>query len=132
MAQMKPAVKGIIILIVAVCIIGGLQFANKKSLLSKIAPKKEGVSLGEPGNAKTEGNSIGDSSSIIRVGVVTWGGYAGGQYFNGGFAASENSRFFKEKGIKVEFVLIDDFKASRDAWKAGKNKHFHKAKKINF
>ena len=27
------------------------------------------------------------SDDVIKVGVVTWGGYAGGQYFNEGFEA---------------------------------------------
>jgi NitT/TauT family transport system substrate-binding protein len=54
----------------------------------------------------------------LRVGVVTWGGYAGGEYFNEGFEASENSRYFKQFGIKVEFKLIDDFNNSREAWKS--------------
>lgn len=56
---------------------------------------------------------------VINVGVVTWGGYAGGQYFNEGFKANENSRFFKEFGFKVNFEVIDDFDASRDAFKNG-------------
>ena len=51
--------------------------------------------------------------------MVTWGGYAGGQYFNAGFTPSKDSRFFKEYGILVEFKVIDDFVASREAWKAG-------------
>ena len=56
----------------------------------------------------------------IRVCVVTWGGYAGGQYFNEGFKASKESRFYKDYGILVEFVVMDDFASSRAAWKAGK------------
>lgn len=55
----------------------------------------------------------------IRVGVVTWGGYAGGQYFNGGFKASTESRYYKDYKMLVSFVVIDDFVASRDAWKHG-------------
>jgi NitT/TauT family transport system substrate-binding protein len=55
---------------------------------------------------------------VIRVGVVTWGGYAGGEYFNNGFKASENSRYFTKYGLKVQFVLNDDYASSRDAWKA--------------
>ncbi len=55
----------------------------------------------------------------IKVCVVTWGGYAGGQYYNGGFEASTRSRYYQEKGILVQFVVIDDYQASRDAWKAG-------------
>ncbi len=59
-----------------------------------------------------------DSKDVIRVGVVTWGGYAGGQYFNEGFAASKSSRFYKDYGLMVEFKVIDDFQASRNAFKA--------------
>ncbi|RME98405.1 MAG: hypothetical protein D6772_09065 [Bacteroidetes bacterium] len=77
--------------------------------------------LGDAGN--TNSSSTNSSSSAkgdaIKVGVVTWGGYAGGQYFNEGFAANSASRFKKEYGIDVEFVLNDNVDASLDAWKAG-------------
>jgi len=56
---------------------------------------------------------------VIKIGVVTWGGYAGGQYFNEGFAANKNSRFYKDYGFMVEFKVLDDFVASRNAWKTG-------------
>lgn len=55
----------------------------------------------------------------IRVCVVTWPGYAGGEYFNNGFSANTESRFYKDYGLPVEFKVIDDFAASRDAWKSG-------------
>lgn len=60
------------------------------------------------------------NAPIIRVGVVTWGGYAGGQYFNEGFDANTTSRFYKEYGFKVRFYVLDDFMASRDAFKNDK------------
>jgi NitT/TauT family transport system substrate-binding protein len=60
-----------------------------------------------------------EQEQVIKIGVVTWGGYAGGQYFNGGFKASKESRFYKEYGILVEFKLLDDFNASREAFKNG-------------
>lgn len=60
-----------------------------------------------------------DFDGTFDVGVVTWGGYAGGQYFNEGFQASEKSRFYKDYGFKVNFKVLDDFEASRAAWKAG-------------
>ncbi|GAB1396309.1 hypothetical protein MASR1M65_10860 [Saprospiraceae bacterium] len=47
--------------------------------------------------------------------MFTWGGYVPGLYFNEGAQASTNSRFYKDYGIKVEFKLIDDFDASRNA-----------------
>lgn len=74
-----------------------------------------------PDNLGKEDNSLfGDSNSddVITIGVVTWGGYAGGQYFNEGFSASKTSRFYQDYGIQVEFKVIDDFVASRNAWKA--------------
>jgi NitT/TauT family transport system substrate-binding protein len=55
----------------------------------------------------------------ITVGVFSWGGYAPGFYFNEGFDMSKASRFSKEYGINVEFIVIDDFNANRQAWKAG-------------
>jgi len=97
------------IVIIAVAVIFGVRYLNKSGLIEKIAPsaKKGTVAVSKAGK--------GD---VIKVGVVTWGGYAGGQYFNGGFKASKESRFYTEYGILVEFVVLDDFNASRAAWKA--------------
>ncbi|MCP9769465.1 hypothetical protein EGI22_16295 [Lacihabitans sp. LS3-19] len=75
----------------------------------------------------TKDSVFGDSSTttdakskdVINVGVVTWGGYAGGQYFNEGFEANSKSRFLKDYGFNVNFKVIDDFDASRDAFKSG-------------
>ncbi len=50
--------------------------------------------------------------------MVTWGGYAGGQYVNEGFEASEASRFYTDYGLKVEFKVLYDFEASRNAFRA--------------
>lgn len=59
------------------------------------------------------------SGDVIRIGVVTWPGYAAGQYMNGGFEPSVESRYYKEYGIQVEFKVIDDFLASRKAFENG-------------
>ena len=69
----------------------------------------------------TNNDKVTDTSGekVIKVGVVTWGGYAGGQYFNEGFDASKKSRFYKDYGFMVEFKVLDDFVASRNAWKTG-------------
>lgn len=55
----------------------------------------------------------------IRVGIVTWGGYAGGLHANNGFAPSSSSLFFKKYGLAIEFVVIDDYPASRAAFRKG-------------
>ncbi len=65
---------------------------------------------------KDESGKVDDS--VVKIGVVTWGGYAGGQYFNEGFEANNNSRFYNDYGFKVEFKILDDFDASRAAWKS--------------
>lgn len=56
---------------------------------------------------------------VINIGVVTWGGYAGGQFFNNGFKPNNESRFLNEYGFNVNFEVLDDFDASRDAFKNG-------------
>jgi NitT/TauT family transport system substrate-binding protein len=58
----------------------------------------------------------------LRVGINTWGGYAGGIMANKGFAPNPESIFMKKFGIMVELVLIDDFVQSRDAFRAGGDK----------
>jgi len=109
--RMKPITKFLLILLVVGGLFAVLQFTGA---WSKIAPKgKMTTSIPKGifgGSSKDDG--------IIKVGVVTWGGYAGGQYFNGGFEASEQSRYFKQYNIKVQFKVLDDFLASRAAWKA--------------
>ena len=62
-----------------------------------------------------------DADDVINVGVVTWGGYAGGQYFNKGFEANKESRFYKDYGLLVDFKVLDDFEASRNAFRAGRS-----------
>lgn len=62
---------------------------------------------------------IEDGATEINVCVVTWAGYAGGQYFNEGFKASEDSRFLKDYNLVVNFSVVDDFDASRKGFIAG-------------
>jgi NitT/TauT family transport system substrate-binding protein len=58
----------------------------------------------------------------IKVAIVTWGGYAGGIYANDGFAPNKNCLFYKDFGIEVELIVIDDTRSSRDAFRAGGDK----------
>ncbi len=110
-------------------IVGGIGYAlyylaNKTEFGKQMAQKTQ------QGDSPTNnsGNTTGDDPTqgsttdpdVVKVGVVTWGGYAGGQYFNEGFKANENSRYFKDYGIKTEFLVLDDFNASREAFKADK------------
>lgn len=101
-------------LLIIVAVIGGLAFTFYK-FKDKLLPESDKEN-NEVKNDKTPRN---DDGKTIKIGVVTWGGYAGGQYFNEGFDANSNSRFYKDYGFKVEFKILDDFVASRNAWKTG-------------
>lgn len=104
--------KFLITLLIVAAIVFGFQQIKKMGLLDGMT--------GEPGSTTTtsRGGDF-DDDEVIKIAVVTWGGYAGGQYFNEGFAASEASRFYQEYGIPVEFKLLDDVDASLSAWKNG-------------
>ena len=114
MARLTPLSK----LLLAVLIVGGLVFGGRYILKNTEAGKK----LLEE-SAQTDPNGTNSDSSsdpnTIKIGVVTWGGYAGGQYFNEGFKANTASRFYKDYGFQVEFKVLDDFEASRAAFKNG-------------
>lgn len=122
-------------LLITMVIVGLIAFAlltlgKNKDLLNKIVPQEkakqelpDGIMTGDSKKGETKTGTSGTSGSsrdgdVVKVGVVTWGGYAAGQYFNEGFKANKNSRFYKDYGFEVEFKVLDDFDASRNAWKA--------------
>ena len=113
-AKAKPFTKILLLVIIGAGAYFGFKYASNSGALDSIAPKKGGSSVSTAG-PKLKKSEIQD---VIRICCVTWGGNAGGQYFNNGFKASKNSRFYTEYGILVEFVLMDDWDASRAAWKS--------------
>lgn len=100
------------ILIVAL-VVGGVYFGLTKLKDPSVKDKIKGL------NTERGAESKDGYKDVINIGVVTWGGYAGGQYFNKGFEANTASQFYKDYGFKVNFKIIDDFDASRDAFKNG-------------
>lgn len=108
MAKLTTFSKFLIVLLV----VGGAFFGIRQL-------QKSGLLSDAPSEQTDSGSSSSNDDDVIRIGVVTWGGYAGGQYFNEGFQASTASRFYKEYGIKVEFKVMDDVDASLNAWKNG-------------
>ena len=54
----------------------------------------------------------------IEVGVVTWGGYVGGQYWNGGFKDNPSSRYHAD-GICVNFTVLDVTSTKSSSQEAG-------------
>ncbi len=127
MARLTTFSKLLITILILLAIVFGFNFLTNGKLLESVLGGGDGTTttaqVDDTDNSGSGGGFFGGGKSSsgdpIRVGVVTWGGYAGGQYFNEGFKASAESRFKKEYGIDVEFVLNDDVVASLNAWKNG-------------
>ena len=83
--------------------------------LSKVTPKPT-----QTAKLSTETQAlVDDGTPLVNVGVVTWPGYAGGEYFNRGFTASKESRYYTDYHMLVNFKVLDDFDASRTEFKTG-------------
>ncbi len=114
----------ITLLILGVLFFAGRYFLNNTKIgqdlkkQSSESASKQGQS-NDNQTSSNNGNSGSNelSRDAVKVGVVTWGGYAGGEYFNEGFKANTNSRYYKEYGFPVEFKILDDVPVSREAWK---------------
>ncbi|MGB3547844.1 MAG: phosphate ABC transporter substrate-binding/OmpA family protein [Saprospiraceae bacterium] len=122
MARLTTLSKLLITILILLVIFFGFNYFVNGSLLPNLGgdgTEQAGSTDGSGGGGGLFGGGKKSNNDAIRVGVVTWGGYAGGQYFNEGFAASAESRFKKEYGIDVEFVLNDDVVSSLAAFKNG-------------
>lgn len=82
----------------------------KKENLDKLVPG---------GNNSTTTAEVDEDAKTFWIGVVTFPGYAGAQMMNEGFAPNIESYFYKEYGFQVGFKILNDFNASREAWKSG-------------
>jgi NitT/TauT family transport system substrate-binding protein len=113
--------KLLITLIIVAILFFGITYLRDNGFFGDMATNntEEAGNSGSNTNSNTSNSGSTSSDDVIKVGVVTWGGYAGGQYFNEGFEATTKSRFYKDYGFKVEFQVLDDFDASRNAFKSG-------------
>lgn len=69
-----------------------------------------------------EGSIGGDQGLLgrpLRVGVVTWPGYAGGIVANNGFKPNKNCIFWDKHKLLVEFMLMEDVDARSKAFARG-------------
>jgi len=99
-------------IVIGLVVFGALAFGYLR-FKDQILPEAKGA-------AANSGFSSEKSGDCVRVGVNTWGGFAGGQYMNGGFKPSKDSRLQKEFGVCADFIVLDDPAQSREAWKADK------------
>jgi NitT/TauT family transport system substrate-binding protein len=126
----------ITVLILAIIFLGGRWVLNNTSVGQNLkeqaeAAKQEaaaaqdnnttasnGSSSSNTGGAATSGSRAADDD-VLRVQLVTWGGYAPGLYFNEGAVANTRSRFYKDYGVKVDFKVENDLINALNAWTAG-------------
>lgn len=117
-------------MLITLCIVAAIFFGGKWLLdnteLGALVDETRANSEQEANNSnnsnadRTNRNTTtSNDGDVIRIGVVDWVGYAAGQYFNEAFEASEESRFYRDYGIKVDFKVINDPEASLAAWKRG-------------
>jgi NitT/TauT family transport system substrate-binding protein len=55
----------------------------------------------------------------LRVGIVTWPGYAGGIFANNGFKPNKDSIYWKKHKLLVEFMLMEDTDVRAKAFASG-------------
>jgi len=128
--KLTPVGKKVIQFLVTLGVVGGgyfgYQYASNNGLLDSLAPtERQAEDIPKGTFAKADSDQDAPvtekvtESRPIKISVNTWGGFAGGQYFNGSFDANEESRYWKDYKLKVQFVLMDDFNTSREAFKSG-------------
>jgi NitT/TauT family transport system substrate-binding protein len=79
------------------------------------------------GSANTESSPAGGGPSSgagllgrpLRVGVVTWPGYAGGLVANNGFSPNKDCIYWNKHKLQVEFLLMEDADVRAKAFAAG-------------
>jgi NitT/TauT family transport system substrate-binding protein len=71
----------------------------------------------------SDGTSVGGDQGLLgrplRVGIVTWPGYAGGIVANNGFKPGKESIYWKNHKLLVEFMLMEDVDARAKAFASG-------------
>ena len=107
--------KFLITLVIVAAIFFGGKWVLDNTEFGQNLKNQGGISSDDP--KEKPKSDVAKDDDVVKIGVVTWGGYAGGQYFNEGFKANTNSRFYKDYGFEVDFKVLDDFDASRAAWK---------------
>jgi NitT/TauT family transport system substrate-binding protein len=65
------------------------------------------------------GTAQGSLGRPLRVGVVTWPGYAGGLVANNGFTPTKDCIYWNRHNLQVEFLLMEDADVRAKAFAAG-------------
>lgn len=115
---MKPAGKFVLYVLGCASIAGSI-FAARKYIVPEGQQTKSISGMMAGPNASGSSGAMSDKKNkCIEIGVVTWGGYVGAQYWNNGFLDNPGSKYHQD-GICVNFYKMDDFGPSRDAFRSG-------------
>jgi NitT/TauT family transport system substrate-binding protein len=95
---------------------GGAWYVFNKTAWGQNQRKKAEEQKVENETKETPKSGFKDDENTLVVQLVTWGGYGPGLYFNEGSEPNEQSRFFKEYGFKVRFVVENDLINAMNAW----------------
>src|SRR4051794_11870706 len=109
--------KVLLLIIVIGAAIGGYRFYQQHS-----KPADGMTASGGGGGSKPAPNIEGDKGILgrpLRVGVVTWPGYAGGITANNGFDANKNCIYWNDHKLLVQFLLMEDVDARAKAFARG-------------
>ena len=104
----------ITLLILGLIVGGGYLLLNKTSFGSNLKKKADEAKTEDREDSPKTG--FKDDENTLVVQLVSWGGYGPGLFFNEGAEPNEHSRFFKDYGFKVRFVLENDLINAMNAW----------------
>jgi len=96
--KLTPLGKGVAVILVAGLAYGGWQYWKTRS--------QAGGGNGSGNNVSNGG--VPGKDRPLRVGIVTWPGYAGGIMANDGFKPNLDSIYGRNHKLKVEFTLQED------------------------
>ena len=108
---------GVWVILISLGLVGayfGITTLKNNGSLGKISSV-----VAPSGNQSSKAVKI-DGKTPVVVALNTWPGFAPGVAFNGGLNPTTSSRFTTEYGVPVQFIIMDNFDDSRNAWKAGK------------
>jgi NitT/TauT family transport system substrate-binding protein len=115
-SNLQPGAKFVIILL----IVGGIAFGIYKVVGSSKSSTTTTEQKSSSGGILSKVTNVFSSGPDITVVVNTWGGFAPLVDLNDGLEPNENSRMYKEFGLKVKILVIDAFEESRNTYKTGK------------
>jgi len=108
--------KFVITLLILGVIVGGGYYLFNKTEWGKAQKQKADQPKTENDGKDQPKTDFNDDENTLVIQLVSWGGYGPGLYFNEGSEPNEHSRFYKDYGFKVRFVLENDLNNAMGAW----------------